>query len=89
MDKSFVEPPTFDLEASFADSARNIPLVFLLSAGSDPMANLLNFAKQKNMQDKYVFGIVDLKPLNALFHLTNLGAKQFHWGKAKVPGLKK
>ncbi|XP_037908989.1 dynein heavy chain 3, axonemal [Hermetia illucens] len=51
MDKSFVEPPTFDLEASFADSARNIPLVFLLSAGSDPMANLLNFAKQKSFNE--------------------------------------
>ncbi|EDV95581.1 GH15699 [Drosophila grimshawi] len=52
LDKSFVEPPPFDLGASFADSSPKIPLVFLLSAGSDPMASLFMFAKQRNMYDK-------------------------------------
>ncbi|ALC43064.1 CG17150 [Drosophila busckii] len=52
LDKSFVEPPPFDLGASFADSSPRIPLVFLLSAGSDPMASLFMFAKQRNMYDK-------------------------------------
>ncbi|XP_062127566.1 dynein axonemal heavy chain 3 [Drosophila sulfurigaster albostrigata] len=52
LDKSFVEPPPFDLGASFADSSPKIPLVFLLSAGSDPMASLFMFAKQRNMYEK-------------------------------------
>ncbi|XP_017487522.1 PREDICTED: dynein heavy chain 12, axonemal-like, partial [Rhagoletis zephyria] len=52
MDQSFVEPPLFDLNASFADSSPRIPLVFLLSPGSDPMANLFMYAKQRNMYDK-------------------------------------
>ncbi|XP_033238860.1 dynein heavy chain 3, axonemal [Drosophila pseudoobscura] len=52
LDKSFVEPPPFDLGASFADSSPKIPLVFLLSPGSDPMASLFMFAKQRNMYDK-------------------------------------
>ncbi|EDW73522.2 uncharacterized protein Dwil_GK16602 [Drosophila willistoni] len=52
LDKSFVEPPPFDLSASFADSSPKIPLVFLLSPGSDPMASLFMFAKQRNMYDK-------------------------------------
>ncbi|TDG53310.1 hypothetical protein AWZ03_000125 [Drosophila navojoa] len=52
LDKSFVEPPPFDLGASFADSSPRIPLVFLLSAGSDPMASLFMFAKQRNMYEK-------------------------------------
>ncbi|XP_036671579.3 dynein axonemal heavy chain 3 isoform X3 [Drosophila suzukii] len=52
LDRSFVEPPPFDLAASFADSSPKIPLVFLLSAGSDPMASLFMFAKQRNMYDK-------------------------------------
>ncbi|XP_070136648.1 dynein axonemal heavy chain 3 [Drosophila bipectinata] len=52
LDRSFVEPPPFDLAASFADSSPKIPLVFLLSPGSDPMASLFMFAKQRNMYDK-------------------------------------
>ncbi|KAM7358701.1 dynein heavy chain 3, axonemal isoform 1-T1 [Cochliomyia hominivorax] len=52
MDRSFVEPPPFDLNASFADSSPKIPLVFLLSPGSDPMASLFMYAKQRNMYDK-------------------------------------
>lgn len=52
LDKSFVEPPPFDLGASFSDSSPKIPLVFLLSAGSDPTASLFMFAKQRGMYEK-------------------------------------
>lgn len=52
MDESFIEPPAFNLKASFHDSGPTTPLIFLLSAGSDPMANLLAFAKENNMYDK-------------------------------------
>lgn len=52
MDKSFVEPPTFNLGASFTESGPTTPLIFLLSAGSDPMANLLAFAKEHGMSNK-------------------------------------
>lgn len=52
MDASFVESPPFDLNASFADSSPKIPLVFLLSPGSDPMASLFIYAKQRNMYEK-------------------------------------
>ena len=43
----FVAPLPFDLAACFADSTAAVPLVFVLSPGSDPMANLLKFAEQK------------------------------------------
>lgn len=52
MGEGFVQPPTFDLLASFNDSVPVTPLIFLLSAGSDPMANLLAFAKERDMYDK-------------------------------------
>ncbi|CBZ56170.1 Dynein heavy chain 1, axonemal, related [Neospora caninum Liverpool] len=45
----FVDPPTFDLARSYKDSTNVTPLIFILSQGSDPVANLLAFAKDMNM----------------------------------------
>ena len=40
----YVEPPPFNLHACYADSSPTTPLIFVLSAGSDPTAALLQFA---------------------------------------------
>ena len=40
----------FDLGACFHDSSPGVPLVFILSPGSDPMANLLTFAESKTVK---------------------------------------
>ena len=48
MGKRYVEPLPFNLGACFEDSSPGVPLVFVLSAGSDPMANLLKFAESKD-----------------------------------------
>jgi dynein heavy chain len=51
--REFIEPPTFNLAKSYKDSAITIPLIFVLSAGSDPVAGFLRFAEEMNMSKKY------------------------------------
>jgi len=50
--KQFVEPPVFNLAKSYKDSSISQPLIFVLSAGSDPVADFLRFADEMNMTKK-------------------------------------
>jgi dynein heavy chain len=50
--RPFIEPPTFNLAKSFKDSSITIPLIFVLSTGSDPVADFLRFAEEMNMSKK-------------------------------------
>ena len=50
--EQFITPPPFDLEKCYADAGPRAPLVFVLSAGSDPMAKLLQFAASKGEADE-------------------------------------
>ncbi|KAL6620932.1 hypothetical protein LY90DRAFT_662178 [Neocallimastix californiae] len=49
MGQKFIEPPQFDLAASFQDSNCCSPLIFILSPGVDPMSSLLRFAETKGI----------------------------------------
>ncbi|CAB0007617.1 unnamed protein product [Nesidiocoris tenuis] len=46
MTKTFVEPPSFNLAEAYDDSTCTTPLIFILSAGADPMVSLMKFAEQ-------------------------------------------
>eukprot|EP00002_Diphylleia_rotans_P012132 TRINITY_DN2375_c0_g1_i1.p1 TRINITY_DN2375_c0_g1~~TRINITY_DN2375_c0_g1_i1.p1 ORF type:complete len:4335 (+),score=913.34 TRINITY_DN2375_c0_g1_i1:198-13202(+) len=52
MGKRFLEPPMFDLSRSFLESAPNIPLIFVLSPGVDPVDDLFQFAAKSGMANR-------------------------------------
>jgi len=47
MGPQYIEAPSFDLVASFADSNCSIPLIFVLTPGADPAQTLLTFADEQ------------------------------------------
>merc|ERR1719486_1320132 len=49
----FVEPPTFDIAKSFADSVNTTPLIFILSPGTDPVADVVAFAEKLGMSKRF------------------------------------
>jgi dynein heavy chain len=50
--KEFVESPPIDLSTLYKDITSRIPLVFILSSGSDPMGAFLRFAKEMGKSNK-------------------------------------
>lgn len=47
--RHYILPPTFDIAKCFNDSKNNLPLIFVLSAGSDPVADFKRFSVEKEM----------------------------------------
>lgn len=57
MGQEFVEPPAFDLGASYEDSHSCIPLIFILTAGADPTVTLLKFADDQGFGENRLFSL--------------------------------
>uniref|UniRef100_A0A1A9WZZ0 Dynein axonemal heavy chain 7 n=1 Tax=Glossina brevipalpis TaxID=37001 RepID=A0A1A9WZZ0_9MUSC len=55
--QKYVDPPQFDLSASFSDSHCCIPLIFILTPGSDPTATLLKFADEQGFGSNRLFSL--------------------------------
>lgn len=53
MGQRFIEPPPFDLATCYKESAPTVPLIFVLSSGADPMADLLKLADEMKFGKKF------------------------------------
>ena len=53
--KDFVEPPSFNIHKSFKESSNIIPLIFILSPGSDPINDINNFAIEQGYDKKFEY----------------------------------
>ncbi|KAK1121659.1 hypothetical protein K0M31_009971 [Melipona bicolor] len=53
----FIEPPPFDLASTYADSNCCIPLIFILTPGTDPAQLLLTFADEQGYSVNRLFSI--------------------------------
>lgn len=49
----YIESPPFDLEGTLKDSTNITPIIFVLSAGADPIAYLNALADNKGMKEKF------------------------------------
>uniref|UniRef100_A0A8C4TYN4 Dynein axonemal heavy chain 1 n=1 Tax=Falco tinnunculus TaxID=100819 RepID=A0A8C4TYN4_FALTI len=52
LDQRFIEPQTTDLSVVFKESTATTPLVFVLSPGTDPAADLYKFAEEMKFSQK-------------------------------------
>ena len=52
MGHEYIVVPTFDLSKCFKDSSVTIPLIFILSPGSDPVSDILRFSEEMGMNKK-------------------------------------
>lgn len=50
--RRFVEPQTTEFSAIYNESSPSIPIVFVLSVGTDPAAELYKFAEKLKMSKK-------------------------------------
>jgi dynein heavy chain len=52
MGEKFIKPPIFDLSVSYSQASSTMPLIFILSPGSDPTESLFKFSETMNMRQK-------------------------------------
>jgi dynein heavy chain len=50
MGKKYLAPPAFDMNEILADSTNKNPIIIVLSAGADPMTDIIKLANEKKVR---------------------------------------
>eukprot|EP00965_Chrysotila_dentata_P103920 3431703-Pleurochrysis_carterae.AAC.1 len=81
MGEFFKEAPPFDLQSTFKDSASKVPIIFVLTSGSDPTQYLLQLAKQQGYRAGENLKLVSLGQGQGPIaeRLMSEGAAAGHW----------
>ena len=79
--ENFKEPPPFDLQATYNDSAPKVPIVFVLTSGADPTQYLLQLAKTQGFTQGDNLKMVSLGQGQGPIaeKLMEDGTKKGHW----------
>jgi dynein heavy chain len=75
----FCDPPSFSLTEAFKNSAPNIPLIFLLSPGIDPLVNLYLFADENRMNGKIYSISLGQEQGPVAIHMINDALQKGYW----------
>jgi dynein heavy chain len=51
--RDFVDPPPFSLHKSFKESSNIVPIIFILSPGSDPINDIKNYSEEQGFSKRF------------------------------------
>lgn len=77
--KAFVESPGVSLQSLFKDTSSTVPLIFILSPGSDPYVSLQTFASEFGMMDKLQAISLGQGQGSIAEKLIEIGKEKGHW----------
>ncbi|ORZ33974.1 dynein heavy chain and region D6 of dynein motor-domain-containing protein [Catenaria anguillulae PL171] len=77
--QQFTDPPILDMQEAVNDSAPHIPLVFILSAGVDPISNLTTLAHSVGMGERFHHLSLGQGQAPKATLLLQEGIRQGHW----------
>lgn len=79
LDARFVDPPPFDLAATFDVSSPLIPLIFILSPGVDPRNNIRQLAEEKDMVQSFRTLALGQGQAQTAVRMIEEGIRDGHW----------
>lgn len=92
--EEFVTPPVVNFKAICNESSPEVPVVFMLSPGSDPTEELLKLVEKEGMADRFKFISLGQGQELVAFQLLELSIKNGFWlmfqnGHLLIPFMKK
>lgn len=94
MGEEFITPPVVNFKTVYDETQPDVPVVFVLSPGSDPTAELMKLAETLGMQEKFSFISLGQGQENAAMKLLEAAITEGNWlmlqnGHLLIPFMRK